>query len=62
VKRLLIILALPLIVSACGLADNRDVRAYNACMARHPEDAVICEGPRQAYEVDSPATKTASKN
>ena len=29
-----------------------DVRAYNTCLARHPEDALVCEGPRQAYEVD----------
>jgi hypothetical protein len=34
------------------------VRAYNTCLARHPEDAVVCEGPRQAYEVD-PSTVQA---
>jgi hypothetical protein len=52
VKRLLIVSALPVVLSGCGLAADRDVRAYNTCLARHPQDAVVCEGPRQAYDVD----------
>jgi len=52
VKRLLIVSAFPVLVSGCGLGEGRDGRAYNTCLARHPEDAVVCEGPRQAYEVD----------
>ena len=62
VQRLLIALALSLIVSACNLAADRETRAYNTCLARHPQEAALCEGPRQAYEVDAsdiPARATA---
>jgi hypothetical protein len=52
VKRLLMVSAFLVVLSGCGLGMGRDVRAYNTCLARHPEDAVVCEGPRQAYEVD----------
>ena len=52
VKRLLIVSAFLVVLSGCGLGEGRDVRAYNTCLARHPEDVVVCEGPRQAYEVD----------
>ena len=52
-KRLLIVLAFSVVLSDCGLAAGRDVRAYNTCLTRHPQDAVVCEGPRQAYEVDN---------
>jgi len=31
---------------------ERDVLAYNACVTRHPQDVVLCEGPRQAYVID----------
>jgi hypothetical protein len=41
----------PVLVSGCGLGEGLNVRAYNNCLARHPE-AVVCEGPLQAYEVD----------
>ena len=51
-KRLLILSTLPVLVSGCGLRAGLDVRAYNVCLSRHPEGAVVCEGPRQAYEVD----------
>ena len=50
VKRLLMVSAFLVVLSGCGM--GRDVRAYNTCLARHPEDAVVCEGPRQAYEVE----------
>jgi hypothetical protein len=53
VKRLLIVSAFPLLLNGCGLAAGRDVRAYDTCLARHPQDPVVCEGPRQAYEVDN---------
>jgi|SRR5271163_158765 len=53
VKRLLIVSAFLVVLSGCGLGEGRDVRAYNTCLARHPQDVVVCEGPRQAYEVDS---------
>jgi hypothetical protein len=52
VKSLLVASALAVVLSGCNLAANRDLRAYNACLARHSQDSVICEGPRQAYEVD----------
>jgi CRP/FNR family cyclic AMP-dependent transcriptional regulator len=52
VKRLLIVLALSVLASGCGLPMGRDVRAYNTCLSRHPHDTVVCEGPRQAYELD----------
>ena len=51
-KRLLIVSLLSVLLSGCGFAAGRDVRAYNTCLFRHPQEAVVCEGPRQAYEVD----------
>ena len=53
VKRLLIVSLLSILLSGCGFAGGRDVRAYNSCLTRHPQDAVVCEGPRQAYEADN---------
>ena len=53
VKHLVIASALAILVSGCGLPAGRDVRAYNTCMSRHPQEAALCEGPRQAYEVDT---------
>jgi hypothetical protein len=52
VNRLPMVSALAVLLSGCSLAGNRDVQAYNACLARHPQDVVVCEGPRQAYEID----------
>jgi hypothetical protein len=52
VRRLLLASALPILVGGCSITSDRDVRAYNNCLARHSQDAVVCEGPRQAYEVD----------
>lgn len=52
VKRLLIVSALPVLVSSCGLGADRDVRAYHTRLSRHPQEAVVCKGPREAYEVD----------
>ncbi len=59
-KRLLIISALSILLAGCGLAAGRDVRAYNTCVARHPQDAIVCEGPRQAYEVDNSVSQANS--
>jgi len=64
VQQLLIAAALSLIVGACTLPADRDVRAYNVCLARHAGDALVCEGPKQSYEVDAsdiPARATASR-
>jgi hypothetical protein len=52
VKRLMILATVPILVTGCGLSTDRDVRAYNTCLSRHPQDAVVCEGPRQAYELE----------
>ena len=51
-KHLLIASALTIVSTACGLPAERDVRADDACMSRHPQEAALCDGPRQAYEVD----------
>ena len=53
VKHLLIISALTIVPAGCGLPAGRDVRACDTCMSRHPQEAALCEGPRQAYEVDT---------
>jgi hypothetical protein len=53
VKHLFVVSALAIVLTGCGLPADRDVRAYDACMSRHPQEAAICEGPRQAYEVDT---------
>jgi len=53
VKQPLILSMIAIVVTGCSLSAGRDVRAYNACVARHPHEAALCEGPRQAYEVDA---------
>jgi hypothetical protein len=53
VKHLVIASALAILVTGCGLPADRDVRAYDACTSRHPQEAALCEGPWQAYEVDT---------
>jgi hypothetical protein len=52
VTRLFGVLALSLLAGGCSVAVGQDVRAYNTCLSRHPHDTVVCEGPRQAYELD----------
>jgi hypothetical protein len=53
-KHLLLASALTLVLAGCTVPADRAVRAYDACVARHPQETVICEGPRQAYEADTP--------
>jgi hypothetical protein len=53
VKQLLILSTLGIVLTGCALAAGRDVRAYSACLARHPSETALCERPRQAYEVDA---------
>jgi len=53
VKQPLILSMIAIVLTGCSLSAGRDVRAYNACVARHPHEAALCEGPRQAYEVDA---------
>jgi hypothetical protein len=52
-KHVLIALTVAILLTGCGLPAERNVRAYDACMSRHPQDAPLCEGPREAYEVDT---------
>jgi hypothetical protein len=60
VKRLLIVSALVALTAGCSFAAGRDVRAYNACLARHPQDWMVCDGPRQAYDFDQPVLQATS--
>jgi hypothetical protein len=60
VKQLLILSALPVLLGGCGLAEDRDVRAYNTCITRHPQEAVVCEGPRQAFETEQSVLQAGS--
>jgi hypothetical protein len=42
-------------LTGCSFTASRDVLAYDTCVARHPQEQVLCEGPRQAYELDPTA-------
>jgi hypothetical protein len=53
VKHLVTLSMLAIVLTGCSLPAGRDVRAYNACVVRHPDETALCEGPRQAYEVDA---------
>ena len=44
--------ALVITVTGCGSPTNLDVLAYDACIARHPQEVALCEGPREAYELE----------
>jgi hypothetical protein len=52
VERLFVVLALSVLLGGCSLAVGQDVRAYNTCLSRHSDDRMVCEGPRQAYELE----------
>jgi hypothetical protein len=54
-KQLFIISLLAIALTGCGLPTSRDVRAYNTCAGRHPRELAVCEGPRQAYELNPTA-------
>jgi hypothetical protein len=47
--------ALTIALIGCGSPTSRDVLAYDACIARHPQEVALCEGPRQAYQLDPAA-------
>jgi len=49
-----------LLVSGCGVAPDRSPQVVNACLIRHPQDAPLCEAPRQAYQVDLPIVAASS--
>jgi hypothetical protein len=42
-------------LTGCSFTASRDVPAFDTCVARHPQEQVLCEGPRQAYELDPTA-------
>ena len=44
--------ALAIAATGCSFRPSLDVLAYDACVARHPQEPAVCEGPRQAYELD----------
>ena len=48
-------LLLTIALLGCGSPASRDVLAYDACITRHPQEIALCEGPRQAYELDPTA-------
>ena len=52
VQKLHILSALAIALTGCGSSPSLNVLAYNACIARHLQEAAVCEGPRQAYELD----------
>jgi hypothetical protein len=52
-RQLLILSMLAMVLTGCSSPAGRDVLAYNRCVARHPGETALCEGPRQAYEVDA---------
>jgi hypothetical protein len=49
------LLVLTITLTGCGTSETRDVLAYDACAARHPQELAICEAPRQAFELDPTA-------
>ena len=51
VKHLVVASAVAIVVTGCGLPADRAVRAYNACMSRHPQEAALCAGPRGVSEI-----------
>jgi hypothetical protein len=59
-KALLILSPLLLLFTGCGVTPERNVRAFNACLTRHAQDAVVCEAPLQAYEVNAPTLAAKS--
>ena len=52
VAGLFVVLALSVLLGGCGVTVGQDVRAYNTCLTRHPDDTMLCEGPREAYQLD----------
>ena len=54
-KQLLGVSLLTIGVAGCSAPASLDVLAYDACIVRHPQEAALCEGPRQAYELDATA-------
>ena len=43
---------LAIVVTGCGSPVSLDVLAYDSCIRRHSQEVALCEGPRQAYELE----------
>jgi hypothetical protein len=54
-KMFLVVLPILLLFCGCAVTQDRDVRAYDACLARHPNETPLCEAPREAYQPDVPS-------
>jgi hypothetical protein len=59
-NRLLSASVLTITLIGCGSPTSRDILAYDACIARHPQEAALCEGPRQAYQLDKTALRATA--
>jgi hypothetical protein len=53
-------LAAAIVLTGCGTPVERDVGAYRACISRHRQEAALCEGPRQAYEIDTATSRATA--
>ena len=51
-KQLLSVVMLTIALIGCGSQASRDVLVHDACITRHPQEVALCEGPRQAYQLD----------
>jgi hypothetical protein len=54
-RELLVVAVLTIALIGCSSPASRDVLAYDACITRHPQEVALCEGPRQAYQLDPAA-------
>ena len=50
---LFILSPLLLFFGGCAPSPDREVRAFNACLTRHLQDAPLCEAPRQATQASA---------
>ena len=53
-QQLFLFTVLIAVLTGCGFPADRAVHAYDTCIARHPQEVVVCEGPRESYQVDTP--------
>jgi len=68
IHRLLILLALPILLTDCGIAAKVNARsemeaskaAYKDCLARSPQNISACEASRLSYEADIKAYRATS--
>ena len=61
-SRLLSASVFAIAVAGCVSPKNLDVLAYDTCIARHPQEVALCEGPRQAYELEPTAFQARAAN